>query len=37
VKRTVSFAPFTTNQVRLVVTRSLASYTRIIELEAWGN
>jgi len=36
VKRTVSFAAFTTNQIRINVTSVLAGYSRIIEIEAWG-
>ena len=37
VKRTVSFAAFTTDQIRINVTSALAGYSRIIEIEAWGN
>ncbi|MEQ1743181.1 MAG: hypothetical protein ABL869_11890 [Candidatus Nitrotoga sp.] len=37
VKRTVSFAAFTTDQIRVNVTSVLASYSRIVEIEAWGN
>jgi hypothetical protein len=36
VKRTVSFAAFTTDQIRVNVTSALAGYSRIIEIEAWG-
>jgi hypothetical protein len=37
VKRTVTFAPFTTSQIRIRITAALASYSRITEVEAWGN
>jgi hypothetical protein len=35
VKRTVTFAPFTTDRIRVLVTGALASYSRITEVEAW--
>ena len=37
VKRTVTFAAFTTDAIRVVVTNALASYARITEIEAWGQ
>jgi hypothetical protein len=37
VKRTVTFAPFTTTQIRIRITAALASFSRITEIEAWGN
>jgi hypothetical protein len=37
VKRTVTFAPFTTSQIRIRITAALASFSRITEIEAWGN
>jgi hypothetical protein len=37
VKRTVSFAAFTTDRVRVNVTNALASLSRITEIEAWGT
>jgi hypothetical protein len=37
VKRTVTFAPFTTSQIRIRVSGALASFSRITEVEAWGN
>jgi hypothetical protein len=37
VKRTVTFAPFTTSQIRIRVSAALASFSRITEIEAWGN
>ena len=37
VKRTVTFAPFTTGQIRIRITAALASFSRITEIEAWGN
>jgi hypothetical protein len=36
VKRTVNFAAYTTDRIRINVTASLASYSRITEVEAWG-
>jgi len=35
VKRTVSFAAFSTNRIRINITAALASYSRITEIEAW--
>ena len=37
VKRTLSFAAFTTDRIRVNVTSVLAGYSRIVEIEAWGN
>jgi hypothetical protein len=37
VKRTVTFAPFTTSRIRVRVTNALTSFSRITEIEAWGN
>ncbi len=37
VKRTVTFAPFTTSQIRIRITAALASFSRITEIEAWGT
>jgi hypothetical protein len=37
VKRSVTFPPFSTNRIRISVTNALASYSRITEVEAWGN
>lgn len=37
VKRTVNFSPFTTTQIRIRITSALASFSRITEIEAWGN
>ena len=31
------FSPITTNKIRVVVNNGLASYSRIVELEAWGD
>jgi glucose/arabinose dehydrogenase len=36
VKRTVAFTPFTTNRVRVLVTRALGGYSHITEVETWG-
>ena len=36
VKRTVSFAAFTTDAIRITVTNALTSWSRITEIEAWG-
>jgi hypothetical protein len=35
VKRTVTFAPVTTDRIRVQVTSALATYSRITEFEAW--
>ncbi len=37
VKRTVSFAAFATDRIRITVTNALASYSRITEIEAWST
>jgi hypothetical protein len=37
VKRTVNVAEFITDRVRVNVTQALASYSRITEIEAWGD
>ena len=37
VKRTVSFAAYTTDRIRINVTNALGSYSRITEIEAWGS
>ncbi len=37
VKRTVSFAAYTTDRIRINITDALASSSRITEVEAWGN
>jgi hypothetical protein len=37
VKRTVNFAAYTTDRIRIKVTASLAGYSRITEVEAWGH
>jgi hypothetical protein len=37
VKRTVNFTATTTDRIRINVTNALASYSRITEVEAWGN
>ena len=36
VKRSVTFAAFTTDRIRVNVTNALARYSRITEIEAWG-
>ena len=36
VKRSVSFPAFTTDRIRVFVTKALNSYSRITEIEAWG-
>ncbi len=36
VKRTVSFAPYTTDRIRINVTNALNTWSRITEVEAWG-
>ena len=37
VKRTVNFSPYTTDRIRINVTNALNSWSRITEVEAWGN
>jgi|KBSSwiStaDraftv2_1062776.scaffolds.fasta_scaffold00786_15 hypothetical protein len=37
VKRTVNFAAFATDRIRVNVNNALNSYSRIVEIEAWGN
>ncbi len=37
VKRTVNFSPSTIDRIRINVTGALAGYSRIVEIEAWGN
>jgi hypothetical protein len=37
VKRTVNFAAIPTDRIRVNVTGALAGYSRITEIEAWGN
>ena len=37
VKRTVTFSAYTTDRVRVTVNNALAGYSRITEVEAWGN
>ncbi len=37
VKRTVNFAPTATDRIRVNVTSALAGYSRVAEIEAWGN
>lgn len=37
VKRTVSFPAFATGSIRVIVTGALNAYSRIVEIEAWGN
>jgi hypothetical protein len=37
VKRSVNFSAFTTTRIRIRITAALASFSRITEIEAWGN
>jgi hypothetical protein len=37
VKRTVNFTAFTTDRIRINITNALGGYSRITEIEAWGN
>ncbi len=37
VKRVVSFAPVRTDRVRVTITNALFGYSRVVELEAWGQ
>jgi len=36
VKRTVTFAPYSTNAIRIRVTQALAQFSRLVEVEAWS-
>jgi serine protease len=36
VKRTVNFSAFNTDRIRVNITGAMASYSRIVEVEAWG-
>jgi hypothetical protein len=36
VKRTVSFAPVSTDRIRIMVTNALGGYSHVTEVEAWG-
>ena len=36
VKRTVTFAPYSTNAIRIRVTQGLAQFPRLVEVEAWS-
>jgi hypothetical protein len=36
-KRTVTFASFSTDRIRLSVTNASSGWSRVVELEAWGN
>ena len=37
VKRTVTFAPTATDRIRINITNALYQYSRVVEVEAWGN
>ena len=37
IKRTTTFTAYTTDRIRVNVTSALNSYSRITEIEAWGN
>jgi hypothetical protein len=37
VKRSVNFSAFTTSRIRIRITSALTSFSRITEIEAWGN
>jgi hypothetical protein len=37
VKRTVNFNAFATDRIRVNITNALGGYSRIVEIEAWGN
>ena len=37
VKRTVTFAPYATDRIRINITNALGSWARVTEVEAWGN
>jgi hypothetical protein len=37
VKRAVTFAPYTTDRIRVSITRAASGYSRLVEVEAWGS
>ena len=37
VKRNVTFAPYATDRIRINITNALGSWSRVTEVEAWGN
>ncbi len=37
VKRSVTFAPYATDRIRINITNALGSWSRVTEVEAWGN
>ena len=37
VKRTVNFTAYTTDRIRINITNALGAYSRITEVEAWGQ
>ena len=37
VKRSVTFAPYATDRMRIQITHALASWSRVTEVELWGN
>jgi hypothetical protein len=37
VKRTVNFSPYATDRIRINITNALNAWSRITEVEAWGN
>jgi Bacterial Ig-like domain (group 3) len=37
VKRTINFTAYTTDRIRINITNALNSYSRVTEVEAWGN
>ncbi len=37
VKRSVTFAPYATDRIRINITNALANWSRVTEVEAWGN
>ena len=37
IKRTLNFSAFTTDRIRINITGTVDGYSRITEVEAWGN
>jgi hypothetical protein len=37
VKRTVTFPAFTTDRIRVHITRALRNWSRVVEMEVWGR
>jgi hypothetical protein len=36
-KRTVNFSPYATDRIRINVNAAFGEFSRIVEIQAWGN